>query len=147
MHSQWLNGRYERYRAQQDKARLREQGKINAITSFDSRFESLKYQVKEDVQTYNAMFSQYAIDGKCRAGLEQTTEGYIVSVGVNSVQVSKRPSSTVIALEFLNTGAIRHDSLEVVADEDGKVKYEHDGKLLDDNQASEVILDPILCGQ
>jgi hypothetical protein len=139
-----------KYREQKNKDSLTESGRINAQKAAPSMFERLKGQVLEDLKRYNADFSAHITDKDCIALGEDTHTGFRVTVGAKSVEVDKPSSGTVIEISYprksldfkLQPGS---DHLEV-EDDNGKLKYRHGKKLLDEHEASLVILDRILCG-
>ena len=148
MASEWLHRRYERYLEQSERQRLRGHHQANAIAKFNSMFQAIQTRVAQDVTEYNGLFGQRASDQSCRASFETILRGFQVSVADRAVSVTWMDNSTVIRLQFkgVATGFQASDHIEVEADDQGRVVLYHSGRLVETDGASEIILDPVLCG-
>jgi hypothetical protein len=146
MPSEWIERRYQRYQERIAKEVLEASYKQNALTSFPSIFDQTQRQVASDVEEYNTRFEQDAV---CPAVFTPVGSGFRIEVNGSSVRIRTTVGSTVIQLQYTGIGR-NEDRLELVPDNQGHLFFKptpRDGipDLLTVEQASEYILDPVLC--
>jgi len=150
MGTEWINERFKRYQDRIRKEAQERQWVENATAKYASLFDRLKNQVGIDIENYNRLFASNREE--CRALFSETPDGFRVEVGPKAVRVTKNSGTTVIGIEYVSTdrpgvtSGGGSDHLDVAPDDQGNIRYRHKAGALDDvNQASERILDPILC--
>lgn len=142
----WITRRLKTFEEKQAKIRLREQYEHNAISAFPSMFEALTSRVASDVRAYNELFGTSPHLGRCRAGFEKLEDGFMVEVGDTRVRVQKA-NATIVAIAYSGANYRPADHLQLVPDESGNLRFkDSEGTLLGVEKASEIILDPVLCG-
>lgn len=149
MESEWIRKRFEQSEEDEAGRQLRNKWEANAAAAYDSMFDNLKGQVEADVTSYNRLFSARP---ECKATFENTSDGFRVEVKQKAARVKKKHGTTVIGIEYVlpnREGIISpgtFDHLDTAPNERGDICYKHKtGFLTDVSQASELVLDRILC--
>jgi hypothetical protein len=118
-----------------------------AMARYDAMFDELKERVRADVEAYNKVFASHR---QCAASFAPDGSGFRVSCQIaGMIAFVKREKGQIISIGWGHDPMMRtekSDTLEIVADDQGDVRYMHKKDLLADvSQASELILDPVLC--
>jgi hypothetical protein len=146
MPDKWIQDRFDKFQAKLAADQQRQQWNNKARQSYDAHFDALKSRVEQDIDAYNQLFSKVQ---DCKATFIPAHEnGFAAACKGNRVLLEKTNSS-IIKIYWgggLGIAPDKSDTLEIVADDVGEVRYKH-GKtfLADVSDASQMILDPVLC--
>jgi hypothetical protein len=146
MTENWVQDRFKKYNERIKKEKLEAQWRQNALASYDSIFEELSRRVERDLIPYNRSFAQVQ---NCAAKMSSVPDGFEVACAHRAAIVTKVNDSTVIKISWGaedRMGTMEHDKFEVEPDKEGNIRLKHQGNFLRDySDASEVVLDRILC--
>jgi hypothetical protein len=147
MSNDWIQARYQSYRDKQIKQKSRELQILNAASAAPALFQRLKGQVLQDVKAYNSVFSQSVVDQHCHATLKELGSlGFSVTVQGSTVRVTMQEGTTIICADYSGVTKAA-DCLQAMYNDNQTPGYWHgDDEFVDEGRASQIILDPILCG-
>ena len=147
MSDKWVHDLFEEFQAKHEAEQQRRQWDDKARASYDAFFDDLKSRVAKDVATYNQLFEQHKSRKVDYYPQHPPNESGSFSVSCSgtgkNVLVEKTRSSVIKIYRNISPGLApeKSDTLEVVADGQGAVRYKHGKDILDDaSVASEVIL-------
>ncbi len=148
MPDRWIHERFEKFQTKIAAEQQREQWDHKAKASYDAQFDALKARVDEDIKTYNQLFSK---NKECAATFQpEYRGGFAAACSARGKTVSvEKTNSPVIKIYRGGDFAIppeKSDMLEIVTDDHGNIRYKHGKDLLGGvSDASQIILDPVLC--
>jgi hypothetical protein len=147
MADDWVKQRLKKFEEKTAADHQRQNWNHKAIARYDTMFDELKERVRADVEAYNKVFASHR---QCAASFAPDGSGFRVSCQMGGmIAFVKRDNGQIISIGWGHDPMMRaekSDTLEIVADDQGDVRYKHKkGFLADVSEASELILDPVLC--
>jgi hypothetical protein len=136
MPEDWIGQKYRKFQQNVAERNKKDSWAVNAQNSYGTLFQRLQDRVESDVKEHNRLFG-------ASLNFDPLQVGFSVRNGGNETIIVRRATSgTVIQIERSLVGKKQpvSDHLDISPDENGNIRYFHNGVPLDDvSDASEII--------
>lgn len=142
--SDWIGKRVRERRERLANERLAMQHRENARSSYDAMVQHLRDTVGSYIQVNNQAFQG---EDSCKAVFTQENNGgFCIVRGEMTLKVNKN-EGTMITFETASTSDSMpvYGALEVAPDKSGNIRFKNKEDFLDLEQATELLLDKVLC--